>query len=112
MQVVKPQNEWGILPPGEYKVEGWILFTDRDYGKRILSGAMGVTKERDELVAIVREIPDQLAEIRKDLRRDIKEVELAMNERIEVAVRQSYWKGFREGALVGVAGLGLFSLLW
>jgi len=112
MQVVNPQSKWGILAPGTYSFDDWILYTQRDFGKAVLSGAMGVTKERDELVAIVREIPDQLAEIKEDLKADLKAIEEATNARIQAAVRQSYWKGFREGALSGVVVAGLVALLW
>jgi predicted transcriptional regulator len=91
-----------------YEFDEWQLTTRRDYGKSVLAGAMGTTKERDELREIVETIPERLGEIEADFQARLDRLEAELKAEFESHARESYWRGFRQGgAVVGVVALAI-----
>lgn len=106
-QTVQTGNEWLILPPGTYTFEDYVLLTNRDYGKAVLSGAMGITKERDELRAIVDVLPKQLEE---SFDAKLEALEVEFNKNLDAATREAHRSGLRQGIFIA-GGIAVLAVL-
>lgn len=85
--------------PGQY-----LLAAPWDWGRTVLTGAMAEHEELEAIKPRMATIEEQMNEVIKYLNESNEQIE----EKINHAVSQSYWRGFRHGGGLGaLIGLGL-----
>ena len=85
--------------PGQY-----LLAAPWDWGRTVLTGAMAEHEELETIKPRMASIEEQLDEVITYINKSNIQIE----EKINQAISQSYWKGFRHGGGLGtLIGIGL-----
>ena len=103
-------SEWNEWNEGWRKIEHpdmpekYLLAAPWDWGRTVLTGAMAEHEELETIKPRMASIEEQLDEVITYINKSNIQIE----EKINQAISQSYWKGFRHGGGLGtLIGIGL-----